>query len=446
MVEQRQLDRERYADSDLCGTRHERHAEVGFSDFVADDDSLPLIRVSDDKMRSVAATGEARGRLCAPAFCFRKKGDFSLDVSRLVHTNREDAERAFYCIVRDNTSLAHVIMRGVQDNTTFVDGKGLPERKPKLLEQVRAVARMRHLSLKTEGAYVARIRQFILFHNKRHPSEMGETEVREFLTHLAVEGGVAASTQNVALCAILFLYRDVLQKPLAQITGVERAPARGKLPVVFTREEVAAVLANLTGVDHLMASLMYGAGLRVMECVRLRVKDLDFACGAITVREAKGEHQRVTTLPRIVAQPLGEHLVHVRARHADDVRRGHGEVYLPYALARKYRGAAREWAWQYVFPADRLSADPRSGAMRRHHRGESSLQRAVKAAILRARVDKAGSCHSLRHSFATHLLESGYDIRTVQELLGHKDVRTTMIYTHVLNRGGRGVRSPLDAV
>lgn len=349
--------------------------------------------------------------------------------------------------MRDNAAMAHVIMRAVQDNTTF-DGTALPSpsRKPRLLEQVRSVARLRHLSLKTEEAYVARIRHYILFHGKRHPLEMGEAEVREYLTHLAVQGGVAASTQNVALCAILFLYRDVLQRALSPITGVMRAQARGKLPVVFTREEVAAVLANLAGVDHLMASLMYGAGLRVMECVRLRVKDVDFARGAITVREAKGDHQRVTTLPKIVALPLGEHLAGVRARHADDLRRGHGEVYLPYALARKYPNAAREWAWQYVFPADRLSADPRSNLVRRHHRGESSLQRAVKAAILRAGSDRAGSCHSLRHSFATHLLESGYDIRTVQELLGHKDVRTTMIYTHVLNRGGRGVLSPLDAV
>jgi len=321
----------------------------------------------------------------------------------------------------------------------------MPEQKPKLLEQVRAVARVRHLSLRTEEAYVARIRQFILFHGKRHPSEMAETEIRQYLTHLAVNERVAASTQNVALCALLFLYRDVLKQELPQITGVERARTKSKLPVVFTREETAAVLTHLTGRDYLMASLLYGSGLRVMECVRLRVKDVEFARRQLTVREAKGEHQRVTMLPDTICQPLREHLLRVRMQHEEDVRRGGGNVYLPYALQRKYPNAAREWAWQYVFPADRLSLDPRTQVSRRHHRSENILQRAVKTAIIKADINKAGSCHSLRHSFATHLLESGYDIRTVQELLGHKDVRTTMIYTHVLNRGGRGVRSPLDA-
>lgn len=323
----------------------------------------------------------------------------------------------------------------------------MPVRRPKLLEQVRAVARMRHLSLRTEEAYVARIKQFILFHGKRHPLEMGEEEVRAYLSHLAVDGQVAASTQNVALCALLFLYRDVLCRELPQITGVERARVKQKLPVVFTRDEVAAVLSHLRGVDYLMASLLYGAGLRVMECVRLRVKDIDFARGVLTVREAKGERQRVTVLPRIGQQSLREHLLRVRVQHQEDLRRGYGEVYLPYALERKYRSAAREWAWQYVFPAERLSRDPRAAdKVRRHHRSESILQRAVKAAMVKADLNKAGSCHSLRHSFATHLLESGYDIRTIQELLGHKDVRTTMIYTHVLNMGGRGVKSPLDDV
>jgi len=320
----------------------------------------------------------------------------------------------------------------------------MPEQRPKLLAQARATARARHLSLRTEEAYIARIREFILFHGKRHPLEMGAPEVRAYLTHLATERHVAASTQNVALCALLFLYRDVLGSELPPVTGVVRARTKSKLPVVFTRAEVAAVLAHLQGVDHLMASLLYGAGLRVMECMRLRVKDVDFARRQLTVREAKGERQRVTMLPEASCQPLHQHLLRVRALHREDLQRGHGAVYLPYALERKYPHAAREWAWQYIFPAERLSRDPRTHLLRRHHRDESGLQRAVKAAIRAADLHNAGSCHSLRHSFATHLLEAGYDIRTVQELLGHKDVRTTMVYTHVLNRGGRGVRSPLD--
>jgi integron integrase len=316
--------------------------------------------------------------------------------------------------------------------------------KPKLLEQVRTVARLKHLARRTEEAYVARIRQFILFHGKRHPLDMGSDEIRAYLSHLAVHDQVAASTQNVALCALLFLYRDVLRVGLPQLEQVERARRSKHLPVVFTRAEVARILAQLTGVDWLMASLLYGAGLRVMECTRLRVKDVEIARGQLTIREAKGERQRVTMLPERLKQPCKEHLLRVRDQHQADLRRGGGSVYLPYALARKYPRAEREWPWQYVFPAARESVDPRTGVVRRHHRGEHLLQRAVKEAIRKAGVDKAGSCHSLRHSFATHLLEAGYDIRTVQELLGHKDVRTTMIYTHVLNRGGRGVRSPLD--
>jgi len=317
-------------------------------------------------------------------------------------------------------------------------------KKPKLLEQVREVARLKHLARRTEEAYVARIRQFILFHGKRHPLEMGADEIRAYLSHLAVHDRVAASTQNVALCALLFLYRDVLRVGLPQLEQVERARRPKHLPVVFTRPEVARILAQLAGVDWLMASLLYGAGLRVMECVRLRIKDVEFTHRQLTIREAKGERQRVTMLPEGLAEPLKEHLLRVRVQHQADMRRGGGSVYLPYALARKYKNAAREWAWQYVFPAARESVDPQTGVVRRHHRNENLLQRAVKAAIYKADVAQAGSCHSLRHSFATHLLEAGYDIRTVQELLGHKDVRTTMVYTYVLNRGGRGVRSPLD--
>jgi integron integrase len=236
----------------------------------------------------------------------------------------------------------------------------------------------------------------------------------------------------------------VLKVGLPQLTDVERARRTNHLPVVFTRTEVTRILAHLAGVDWLMASLLYGAGLRVMECARLRVKDIEFEQGQLTIREAKGERQRVTMLPTSLKQSLTEHLLRVRTQHQADLRRGAGSVYLPYALARKYKNAERQWAWQYVFPAARESVDPQTGVVRRHHRNENLLQRAVKEAIRRADVNKAGSCHSLRHSFATHLLEAGYDIRTVQELLGHKDVRTTMVYTHVLNRGGRSVRSPLD--
>ena len=273
---------------------------------------------------------------------------------------------------------------------------------------------------------------------------MGEEEIRAYLSHLAVNRNVAASTQNVALAALLFLYRDVLKKNLARIEDIERARLPTRLPVVFTREEVRALMKRLSGVDLIAASLMYGAGLRLMECLRLRVKDIDFSYNQITIRSGKGEKDRVTMLPASLKEPLRCHLLNVRLIHQTDLRQGLGEVYLPYALERKFSGAARQWGWQYVFPAQGLTRDPRSGNLRRHHVHESKIQRAVKNAIRASRITKRGSCHTFRHSFATHLLEDGYDIRTVQELLGHKDVRTTMIYTHVLNRGGRGVKSPLD--
>lgn len=315
---------------------------------------------------------------------------------------------------------------------------------PKLLDQVRNVIRVKHFSLSTERAYVGWIRRFILFHHKKHPTDMAEPEIRQFISHLAVNAKVSASTQTVALSALLFLYREVLKRDLPFIDHIERAKRSRTLPVVFTRSEVQSVLARVDGTHHLIASLLYGGGLRLMEAVRLRVKDIDFERTEITVREGKGAKDRVTMLPRSMIHSLQIHLKRVRLLHQADLTAGFGGVQLPFALARKYPGAVREWGWQYVFPSVKLSRDPRSGEQRRHHVHAEQTQRAVKNAIRLAQVTRNGSCHTFRHSFATHLLEDGYDIRTVQELLGHKDVSTTMIYTHVLNRGGRGVRSPLD--
>jgi integron integrase len=313
-----------------------------------------------------------------------------------------------------------------------------------LLEEVRTVARLRQLSYRTEQTYVGIITRFIHFHDLKHPSEMGLTEIRAYLAFLVRDQHVAASTQRVAQSALLFLYREVLRIDLPDLDDLEQATTPRRLPVVFTRAEVQALLAQLTGVHHLMAGLLYGSGLRLMECVRLRVKDIDLAMLQLTVRDGKGGNDRITVLPKSLVPALERQLTRARLLHEEDLAAGYGEVYMPYALDRKYPNAAREWAWQWLFPAARLSNDPRANKLRRHHVGEDGLQRAVKAAIARAKMTKAGSCHTLRHSFATHLIEDGYDIRTVQELLGHADVRTTMIYTHVLNRGGKGVRSPLD--
>ncbi len=315
--------------------------------------------------------------------------------------------------------------------------------QPRLLDEVRTTARLRHLSLKTEKAYVQQIKRFILFHGKKHPREMNEQHIRDYLSHLAVERNVAASTQNVALAAILFLYRDVLKQKLERIEDMERARLSRHLPVVLTRAEVITVLRNLNGVPYLAAALMYGSGLRLMECLRLRVKDLDFAYEQIIVRSGKGSKDRVTPMPTKLKEPLRKQLLSAKLLHQQDLQLGFGAVTLPYALARKLPGAPTDWAWQYVFPSPKRSIDPRTKSEQRHHLHESALQKAVQAAMRKA-TNKRGTCHSLRHSFATHLLEAGQDIRTIQELLGHKDVRTTMIYTHVLNRGGRGVRSPLD--
>ena len=315
---------------------------------------------------------------------------------------------------------------------------------PKLMEQVRITIRLRGMSYRTEQTYTDWIKRFILFHDKRHPKDMGVEEIRAFLTYLVMERNVAAATQNQALHSILFLYKQVLEIPLPHLGSLPEAKKQPRLPVVFTREEAQAILANLSGVKWLMASLLYGSGLRLTECLRLRVKDLDFARNVITVREGKGAKDRVTMLPNNLKDALRKHLIQVKLAHEKDIQEGFGTVLLPFALEKKYPNANKEWKWQYVFPAPKPSRDPRSGIVRRHHLDESPLQKAVKLALQQAGVHKHGSCHTFRHSFATHLLEAGYDIRTVQELLGHADVSTTMIYTHVLNKGGLAVRSPLD--
>lgn len=315
---------------------------------------------------------------------------------------------------------------------------------PKLLDQVRGKIRLKHYSIRTEQAYVDWIKRFILHFDKQHPRDLGATEVEAFLTHLAVVGNVAASTQNQAKSALLFLYKEVLEMELPWLDNVERAKVPKRLPVVLTREEVQAVLSRLEGIHWLIASLLYGAGLRIMEGVRLRVKDVDFSRKEILVRDGKGFKDRVTMLPQALVPQLRSHLERVRAIHVQDLQQGYGAVYMPYALDRKYPQSARDWGWQYVFPSSNLSADPRSGDVRRHHVQDQAVQRAVKQAVRDAGLVKPATPHTFRHSFATHLLEGGYDIRTVQELLGHADVSTTMIYTHVLNKGGRGVASPLD--
>lgn len=314
----------------------------------------------------------------------------------------------------------------------------------KLLDQVRGKIRVKHYSLRTEQAYADWVKRFILYHGKRHPAEMGAVEVEQFLTHLAVQGKVSASTQNQAKSALLFLYKEVLAIELPWLDNVTQAKASRRLPVVLNREEVQAILSHLSGTHWLIACLLYGTGMRILEGLRLRVKDVDFKRREILIRDGKGFKDRVTMLPLTLVAPLQAHLTKVRTQFDNDLAQGVADVYLPFALARKYPNAAKEWLWQYVFPAASLSVDPVSGARRRHHIAEQNIQRAMKQAVRDADLTKPASPHTLRHSFATHLLEGGYDIRTVQELLGHKDVSTTMIYTHVLNKGGKGVASPLD--
>lgn len=324
------------------------------------------------------------------------------------------------------------------------DGSERAPQRPKLLDQVRGAIRARHYSRRTEEAYIRWIREFIRHNDMRHPAEMGEQEVSAYLTSLAVARGVSASTQNQALSALLFLYREVLKMDLGWLKKIVRSRRPRRLPVVLARNEVRQVLDELHGRPRLMSMLLYGAGLRLLECCRLRIKDVDFATDQIIVRSGKGQKDRVTLLPATVKSDLACHLEVVRKQHYRDLAKGAGWVELPDAISRKYPHAARDWAWQWVFPATRLYTDRDTGQRRRHHLHESALQRAVKEAVLRAGLGKLATCHTFRHSFATHLLEDGNDIRTVQKLLGHKDVSTTMIYTHVMERRFAGIRSPAD--
>lgn len=319
-----------------------------------------------------------------------------------------------------------------------------PSQPPKLLDQVISRLRVKHYSLRTEKSYVDWIKRYILFYDKKHPKDMGASEVEAFLSHLAVERNVSSSTQNQAKSALLFLYKEVLEINLPWLDNVTQAKVPKRMPVVMTRHEVQAVLTRLDGTVWLIASLLYGSGLRIMECLRLRVKDVDLVRREILVREGKGFKDRVTMLPASLIEPLKTHLEKVKNLHEQDLADGYGEVFMPMALDKKYPRAGKEWGWQYVFPSRNLSTDPRSGVVRRHHADEKAIQRQMKKAVALAGIVKPATPHTFRHSFATHLLEGGYDIRTVQELLGHSDVSTTMIYTHVLNKGGRGVTSPLD--
>jgi integron integrase len=332
----------------------------------------------------------------------------------------------------------------IEHGSGEIPGSGLRRQPPRLIDEVRRRLRFKHYSLRTEQAYVAWIRRFILANGKRHPRELGGVEVEVFLSALATDRDVAASTQNQALSALLFLYREVLHIELAWMQSIDRAKRPQKLPTVLSRDEVSRLLAAMEGRVWLIASLLYGTGMRLMEGLRLRVKDVDFARNEICIRDGKGAKDRRTMLPRSLVEPLQREVERARAIHVQDLAEGHGAVWLPHALARKYLGANREFGWQYLFPAKDLSRDPRSGAIHRHHLDDAVLSRARKMAQRRAAIVKPVSAHTLRHSFATHLIETGYDIRTVQELLGHKDVATTQIYTHVLNRGGRGVVSPID--
>jgi integron integrase len=316
---------------------------------------------------------------------------------------------------------------------------------PKLIDQLTDALRTRHYSPKTEDAYVMWVKRYIRFHKMRHPKDMAEPEINEFLTHLAVEEKLSASTQNQALSALLFLYRHVFGLDIGDLGEVVRARKSHHIPVVMTREETRAVLAKMNGETKLMAELLYGAGLRLSECLCLRVQDLDLPSGEIVVFNGKGMKDRVTVLPEGIKAALQQHLASVRAVHERDLADGFGRVQIPEALQRKYPNAAAEWKWQWVFPQAHRWKDPATGEQGRHHIDESILQRAVKEAVCAAGITKRVGCHTFRHSFATHLLAAGYDIRTIQELLGHKSVNTTMIYTHVLNKGGRGVTSPLDA-
>lgn len=343
-----------------------------------------------------------------------------------------------------HASLTDSPVRGNESLPSLGDRQVGCARRPKLVDQLRESLRSRHYSPRTEQTYCHWVRRYIHFHNIRHPAEMAEPEINAFLTHLATKEKVSASTQNQALSALLFLYRHVLGREVGDLGEVIRARKPKRLPVVMTRDEVKAVLTNLTGDKWLMASLMYGAGLRLMECLRLRVQDIDFSRNEILVRDGKGAKDRITMLPESLKAPLQQHLKTVKAIHERDLADGWGRVHLPDALDRKYPNAPKEWRWQWIFPQENRWKNPKTGEEGRHHVHESIIQKAVNGAVKRVGLAKRATCHTFRHSFATQLLESGYDIRTVQELLGHKDVKTTMIYTHVLNRGGKGVKSPVD--
>lgn len=319
-----------------------------------------------------------------------------------------------------------------------------PNAPRKLLDQVKDRIQAKKYSIRTETQYVQWVKRFILFHNKKHPTQMGYEEIEAFLTYLAVEEHVSASTQNQALAALLFLYKEVLRINIPSLDGIVRAKRPQRLPVVLTRQEVHIVLDRMSGTYGLMANLLYGTGMRLMECVRLRVKDIDFERKEIVVRSGKGAKDRVTMLPQALMAILQAHLIKRKELFQEDTQVNKASVYLPYALEHKYKNASTAWAWQYIFPSGSFSIDPRSGVERRHHVDEKLLQRAMKKAVILADIGKLATPHTLRHSFATHLLESGCDIRTIQELLGHRDIATTMIYTHVLNKGGKGVISPLD--
>ena len=323
--------------------------------------------------------------------------------------------------------------------------EGQPE-SPRLLRQVRDIMRLHHYSIHTERSYVDWIKRYVEFHKMTCREDLadGERKIEAFLTDLAVRGKVAASTQNQAMNALVFLYKKVLAKPLDEVIDAVRADRKVNVPVVLTREEVSRIIAVMEGVPQLIVKLLYGSGLRVLEAVRVRVKDVDFAMKQVTVRSGKGEKDRFTTLPASLIPLLQNQLQRVKAYHEQDLAAGHGAVYLPYALERKYPGAARDWSWQYLFPARDVSTDPRSGGVRRHHVDPAVVNKAIKVAARRVGLTKVISAHSFRHSFATHLLQRGTDIRTIQELLGHADLATTMIYTHVVQQGGQGVPSPLD--
>jgi integron integrase len=368
---------------------------------------------------------------------------------RTVKTRKWHPDGKYWSFENSKLVLAEVLSVLAGDELDIDPSLGLPStRKPfltkPLLERARHLIRLKHYSIRTEKSYLPWIERYILFHNHRDPKEMAAQEVEAFLSHLAVKEKVSASTQNQAFNALLFLYREVLNKELGESIDAIRAKTPKRLPTVMTKDETMKLIAAVAPDHQLMVKLIYGAGLRLTECLRLRVKDLDFKSGQVLARDAKGMKDRVTVMPDNLKGPLTEHLNRVRLLHETDLAKGYGHVYLPYALERKYPKAGVEWGWQYVFPAKGVSKDPRTGIVRRHHAHEHNLQKAVREAAQLAGIPKPVSVHTLRHSFATHLLEANYDIRTVQELLGHNDVSTTMIYTHVLNRPGISVKSPLD--